>query len=44
MMAVGKIKKLNRIVKTVPKMNSAVMGKALAREHTAQFFECLAQI
>jgi len=43
-MALGKIKKLNRIVKTVPKMNSAVMGRTLAREHTAQYFECLAQI
>jgi len=42
--AVGKIKRQNKIVKTAPKMNLAVVGRTLAREHTAQFFECLAQI
>jgi hypothetical protein len=43
-MALGKIKKQNRVVKTAPKMNLAVLGRTLAREHTAQFFGCLAQI
>ena len=43
-MALGKIKRQNKIVKTAPKMNLAVVGRTLAREHTAQFFECLAQI
>ena len=42
--AVGKIKRQNKIVKTAPKMNLAVVGRTLARENTAQFFECLAQI
>jgi hypothetical protein len=42
--AVGKIKRQNKIVKTAPKMNLAVVGRTLAREHTAQYFECLAQI